>query len=81
MDILKKLKLEEEIDTIFRNQEAKLAASEQAREEELKKRKAIQTEHEMMQVKFAKVLLRAKTPISEIIKQTGLSENEILNLD
>ena len=81
------LKGEEEIDDIFKNQEAQLVRQKEAlKEAKQREKEAKQKSEEMiqkqqtMQIQFAKHLLQQNTPIAEIIKITGLEETIIIKL-
>ena len=89
-----KLRGEKEIEDIFKAQEAKLARKEAALEvanqqiieerklkEAAKEREQIAKERELAtKYQFAQYLLKMNTPILEIIKMTGLSEQAIIAL-
>jgi hypothetical protein len=83
----KKLRGEEEIDAIFRNQEAKLAIIEEElkatrqREEEARQREEEAKQRERtLKEQFARHLLDQGSSIDTIAKLTGLSSEEILIL-
>ncbi|MEM1123294.1 MAG: hypothetical protein AAGJ18_22830 [Bacteroidota bacterium] len=76
----KKLRGEEEIDDIFRNQEAQLLRQQEALLV-AKHNEAIAKEQvQAMQIKFARHLLEQKTPIGEIVRLTGLEADIVLGL-
>ena len=81
------LKGEEEIDDIFKNQEAELARKKEElkeakqREEEAKQREEEAYKREKaIKIQFAKHLLQTGRPISEIVKLTGLDNDELEKL-
>jgi uncharacterized protein YecA (UPF0149 family) len=79
-DFRNQLKGEDEIDEIFRNQEAELANTKQREAEERRlKEEAIQ-QKKAMQIQFAKHLLQQNTSVAEISKMTDLDEKTISEL-
>ena len=76
----KRLKGEEEIDEIFKNQEAQLARQEEALKEAKQKEKEAKQQQEAMQIQFAKHLLKENKSIAEIAEITGLETAVILKL-
>jgi len=75
-----RLKGEEEIDGIFKNQEIKLARQEQALKEAKQQEKEAKQQQEAMQIQFAKHLLKENKSITEIAEITGLETAVILKL-
>lgn len=86
-EVRRNLRGEQEIDEIFRNQEAQLAQAEERAEkaelkmEEVKRQAAEATQQrKAMQIQLAKYMLKNGASTSEIIQQTGLTSTEIANL-
>ncbi len=72
------LKGEEEIDDIFKNQEAQLVRQKEELKEAKQREEKAKQKQQAMQIQFAKHLLQQNTPIAETIKITGLEEARLL---
>ncbi|MEZ4988064.1 MAG: hypothetical protein R2795_24050 [Saprospiraceae bacterium] len=76
-EIRAKLRAEEEVETLFAQQEAEKAYYKRAAQEERKqKEQAIAQAHEA-RVKLARILLRTGMPVKDVVLETGLSEEEV----